>query len=193
VLRSSVTKIKNLLLWLARWMQLRRRSPCSQSSEDGHSDAGSHADAGADGNLRYRWSRARRRDDDCRWHYFISERIADHRAISTPVPTPTPTGRLDEHADAGPAASMNFTAKNGSVIIDSSETRILVHAPSDAMDQLKLALKKFTNQAPSAQVYRTYEVHYAVPDPIPHRPELRRMAPSVWCRATRSAIHPCKN
>jgi len=35
------------------------------------------------------------------------------------------------------------------------------------MDQLKLALKKFTNQAPSAQVYRTYEVHYAVPDPIP--------------------------
>ncbi len=87
--------------------------------------------------------------------------------ISTPVPTPTPTAGSTSTPTPAPAASMNFTAKNGSVIIDSSETRILVHAPSDAMDQLKLALKKFTNQAPSAQVYRTYEVHYAVPDPIP--------------------------
>jgi len=68
-----------------------------------------------------------------------------------------------------PAAtgSQDFTASSGSVILDSSQTRIFVHAPKSAIDNLRLLLRTFTNTSYTKQVYAAYEVRYAVPEPIP--------------------------
>jgi type II secretory pathway component GspD/PulD (secretin) len=68
---------------------------------------------------------------------------------------------------ASGGAKLDFSASTGSVIVDSSQRRIFVHAPQSSINNLRLLLRTFTNESYSKQTYEAYQVRYAVPDPIP--------------------------
>ncbi len=99
---------------------------------------------------------------------IASTMATDIASILAGNPYPAPSASPSAASGAGaqpPPAAAKFSATNGSVVIDSSQSRIFVYAPADAIGQLQMALPHFTNE--SSQAFATYDVRYAIANPIP--------------------------
>lgn len=81
-----------------------------------------------------------------------------------PSPSPSPAGSTTPTPAPTPIPTPAFSAKNGSVLLDSGQQRIIVHLVPQAVEMLRSALAAFTNQPAAA--FKYYEVRYSVPDPI---------------------------
>lgn len=83
--------------------------------------------------------------------------------VPTPPPSPAPTS--SGSPAPAPVPPPALSAKNGSVLLDSQQRRIIVHLPSESIAPLGQVLAMFSNVGPT--VYRYYDLRYVIPNPIP--------------------------